>query len=357
MALHVELLSSDREGEYDAFLEECDDALVYYSRHYRQFLQKVLLDSSANYLAAFEAGRLIAVLPTFVKFNSRIGNVLNSLPFYGSHGGILTAPSTQDVNAVKQALVAASNDLCNVSNVVASTIITNPLAPDADFCEQHFPWTLKDSRIGQISTLPVEWRTDEELAEKLFQQFHHKTRNSVRKAVLSNVVVTHDGTLKALEALATLHRNNMEAVDGRHKPWEVFLAIRESFTYDKDYRLYIAQKDGRIIAALLVFFFNKTAEYYIPATNPDYRILQPMSLLVFEAMREAAKRGHYFWNWGGTWATQSGVYHFKKRWGTYDQAYTYYVNVRSDHVLLSSREELLSEYPYFYVAPFDRLAT
>jgi hypothetical protein len=355
MALHIELLSPAREEEYDAFLNECPASMLYYSRNYRQFLQNILPDSGANYLVAYESGRLAAVLPMFVKLNPRLGNVMNSLPFYGSHGGMLAVPSAQNADAAKQTLVAASNDLCIAKGVVASTIIANPLAPDSEFCDKHLPWTLKDSRIGQITPLPAEWRTDAELDEKLFQQFHHKTRNSIRKAVQSNVILTHDSSIDALQALSTLHRNNMEAVNGHYKPWDIFLAIRESFSYDKDYRVFVARKDDKVVAALLVFFFNKTAEYYIPATDPGYRVLQPMSLLVFEAMREAAKRGHRYWNWGGTWAAQSGVYHFKKRWGTYDQPYTYYVNIREDHVLQHPREELLAEYPYFYVTPFEQL--
>jgi hypothetical protein len=353
--VRIELLSPEREEEYDAFLKECPAALLYYSRKYRNVLHRVLHDSSAFYLVAYEADRLTAVLPTFVKFNSRFGNVLNSLPFFGSHGGILTAPKTRNPLPLKRELLGALGDLCVTNAVVSSTLITNPLEPAMELYENDLRWPLRDTRMGQITPLPGRCPGDAELDERLFQQFHAKTRNSIRKAQRSGIEVMHDGSLESLHALASLHLTNMEALGGIPKPWDFFAAVHETFVYDEDYRLYLARKDGRVIGALLMLFFNKTAEYFVPATAPDYRIYQPMSLLVFEAMREAVKRGNTFWNWGGTWKTQGGVYHFKKRWGTQDMPYTYHIDIRADNVLAGSREELLREYPYFYVAPFEKL--
>jgi lipid II:glycine glycyltransferase (peptidoglycan interpeptide bridge formation enzyme) len=141
------------------------------------------------------------------------------------------------------------------------------------------------------------------------------------------------------------------------KPWMVFAALRETFTYDQDYRVYVAEKDGEVIAALLVFYYNRTAEYFTPAIAEGYRSYQPMSFLVFEAMKEATRRGLQFWNWGGTWLTQGGVYHFKSRWGTSEHRYFYYIREYGRPNLLRtlSPEEITKAYLYFYVMPFHLL--
>ena len=79
--------------------------------------------------------------------------------------------------------------------------------------------------------------------------------------------------------------------------------------------------------------------------------------VIFEAMQDAARRGCRNWNWGGTWLSQGGVYDFKSRWGARDVPYHYYVRLHARGAALArlSREELLAEYPYFYVLPFSAL--
>lgn len=80
-----------------------------------------------------------------------------------------------------------------------------------------------------------------------------------------------------------------------------------------------------------------------------------MNLLVMEAMQEAVKRGCSFWNLGGTWASQDGEYRFKKRWGSKDEPYHYYVSVYDDAILNCTPTKLLEAFPNFYVVPFSEL--
>ncbi|HET6892090.1 MAG TPA: peptidoglycan bridge formation glycyltransferase FemA/FemB family protein, partial [Pyrinomonadaceae bacterium] len=101
-------------------------------------------------------------------------------------------------------------------------------------------------------------------------------------------------------------------------------------------------------------FYRLVAEYFTPALDEEFRSLQPMSLLVFEAMMEAARRGCEEWNWGGTWRSQAGVYLFKKRWGTRDLPYFYYTRVLDERLFALESAQLLEEYRWFYVFPFGR---
>jgi lipid II:glycine glycyltransferase (peptidoglycan interpeptide bridge formation enzyme) len=293
----------------------------------------------------------------FICYNARYGNILNSLPFYGSNGGIILSQKMKECKDVKLALLHGFHQLAKEKKALVSTLITNPLENEADFYEAHFHHILRDERIGQITPLPRNWQSKEDLREKLMDLFHQKTRNSIRKAQKSHLTVSHSDSLDSLQKLSALHRQNIEAMGGLAKPWDVFETIHNTFAYDQDYRIYSAEMEGKMIAALLVFFYNRTAEYFTPAIHEDYRVFQPMSLLIFEAMQEATRRGCFFWNWGGTWLTQKGVYHFKSRWGTEDKPYFYYIREydlpNALHTL--SAEEIVRAYPYFYVFPFNRL--
>lgn len=113
--------------------------------------------------------------------------------------------------------------------------------------------------------------------------------------------------------------------------------------------------DSAPIASLLVFCFNKTIEYFTPVIDKEHRSIQPMSLIIFDAFKDAATNGYNWWNWGGTWGSQEGVHRFKKSWGAIDKPYYYYTKIYDETLLSKTPAELLNDFPYFFVLPFDKL--
>lgn len=340
--------------EYEKLVLRVPESLLYMSIKYRNFLVRILPGSKPVYFIARSGRETVGVLPTFVSRNGVHGCVINSLPFYGSHGGILAAPDIRNPFGVRAALLEAWTALAEEERASASTMISSPF--DGDSIQDAVPHDYADYRIGQITPLPANADDDYELREALFARLHQKTRNAIRKAEKSGVVISHSNDMETLRQLASLHQENMKRFGGRSKSWQVFSAIREGFEYDTDYRVYVATFRGSVVAVLLVFFFNRTAEYFTPATHENARVYQPMSLLVFHAMIDAIRRGCTNWNWGGTWATQTGVYRFKSRWGSVDRTYNYFTRLYDPHVLRLSPEVLLTAFPNFYVIPFKELA-
>jgi hypothetical protein len=361
--MHVERLSPALEPAYDDLLLRHPTSMLFQSLRYRAFLKRILEPEGLSTptvedhdLVAVEGGRVVGGLPAFVKHNATYGPVLNSLPFVGSNGGALVAGAA-DGAATARALVQAFNDLADSLDAVSSTLINRPLEPDDALYEAHSGFTALDERIGQVTALPTaaEGADDATIDAAIMAILHQKTRNVVRKAASSHLTVRSASDVESLRALFEIHRENLEAIGAAHKPWSVFEAVRSEFRYDDDYRVYIAEKDGVIVAGLLVFYFNRVAEYFTPATVAEYRTLQPQSLLCLHAMREAMKRGCTHWNWGGTGKSQTGVYLFKSRWGTTDHPYRYFVRERRPTLRGLSGATLLAEYPYFFTVPFSVL--
>lgn len=110
-----------------------------------------------------------------------------------------------------------------------------------------------------------------------------------------------------------------------------------------------------MIAALLVFYYNRTAEYYMPVISAEHRPLQPLSLILEVALLEAQGRGCRWWNWGGTWQSQEGVYRFKNKWGATVGTYRYYTQLNHEPLLKWSSGRILEAFPGFYVVPFSAL--
>lgn len=329
---------------YGDYVATHKSALLYHSLKFRDFLID-LLGVRPLYRAAFDGrGAAVGILPIMATDGPK-GTVLNSLPFFGSHGGVLA-----DSREAMTALIADFNAMANGPGVVAATLVANPLDTIDYAALDH---ELTDGRIGQFTPLPEATGETGMLDDSLMALYHQKTRNMVRKAVktVSRVVIDNG----AFDFLRQVHYENMNALGGIAKPDAFFELVPKHFEAGVDFDLFVAEVGGVRAAALLIFYFNGVGEYYTPVVRAEARNSQALSLLIHRAMMKAAERGCRYWNWGGTWSTQHGVYQFKSRWGTEDKPYTYYIRVVDRSVLESSQEDLLRDYPFTYVVPFGAL--
>jgi len=356
VALELAILNAHHEGAYEEFLTSCPSAMLYHSLAYRRFLKDFLPSNAQDYyLLAIENDRLVGALPTFL-IDGPLGTVLNSLPFFGSHGSILLSVDANPETA--SFLAKALKDLCIAQSIAFATVIDTPFIAN----EEHFQFALgfqyHDKRIGQITALPQE-KEVEKINESLFTLYHIKTRNHVRKGLSSSLAFGYDQSPETMDALYILHEKNMQGIGGIVKPKHFFETISCQFQADKDYRIYTAStKDNEIVCALLLLYYKDTVEYFVPATAEDWRSAQPLSALIHIAMRDAVlERSARTWNWGGTWLTQDGVYHFKSRWGTTDHPYKYFTRVFPDEQRLQgvTQQSMLEGYPWFYTVPFSAL--
>lgn len=346
----IRVLSTETEKAYDALVSGAAMGMLYHSIKYRNFLREILEGARDSYLLAFEDEELTAAIPVFIK-EGALGTVVNSLPFYGSHGSIVySSVASQEA---KTGLLDAFDRLCLEQKAVTSTIISNPLDTDLSLSEIYSA-ELNDKRIGQITPLPCG--SAEDVPEILMDSFHQKTRNMVRKGQKSDFECSWTAGEEAMRNLHELHVKNMKSIGGIAKSWIVFESIMKNFEYDVDFRVYTASKAGKVVSALLLFYYNKIVEYFIPATLESCKPEQPLSYLIMQAMQDAiTEKGCSLWNWGGTWLALKGVYRFKSRWGAIDKPYMYYVREYNTHGSFRdcSSGQLLNAYANFYTIPFS----
>lgn len=343
--MKIEILKENEYKQLDDFLYSIDHSLIYYSSDYKKFLDQFLKEKTIYFILK-ENNRIIALLPAVLKENKNYGNVLNSLPFYGSNGAVISLLPSEEL---KKILVKRFTEFALEMNCISSTIITSPFEKNIEWYEKNIDYTFKDQRIGQITPLP-------DSKEKLMDILHSKTRNTVRKAQKEIRSVDSKEGLKYIDFIAETHKENMIAVNGLYKPYSFFQEIVKAMEYEKNLKIYIAFIENNIpVSGLMNLYFNKTIEYFCPVTVSSYRELQSLSGLIYQAMSDGIDAGYKWWNWGGTWLSQGGVYQFKSRWGTQDNNYYYFTKVYDDKVMNYSREILLKEYPYFFVIPFSAL--
>ena len=334
----VETLTPEIEPAYREFVARTPGALVYHSLAYRDLLLENL-GCHHEYLVATEGDEVRGVLPLMWTGDDG-ARVYNSLPFYGSHGSVLANGPEEE-----SALIAAYDERVTAAGTLAATLVANPFAQRQPPEPVH---NLTDERISQVTDLPAD-------EDALLELIESSARRNVRKARRTGIFATTDAT--RLPAVAEIHRDNIQALGGRAKELSFFESVPRHFTEGSDFEVHVALLDDEVVAGLLVFLFNGTAEYFTPAVAHDHRSEQPLALLLVEAMTAAAQRGCRRWNWGGTWSSQDGVYRFKRKWGARDGHYRYYVQLNDESLLDAAPEELRARFGDFYVVPFSALRT
>ncbi len=329
--MQVKRLESKLFGLYNEFLNVHPQAMLYYALPFSSLLED-FLQCSCETLVAIHNGKIEGILPLMSK-TGKYGKILNSLPFYGSNGGAL-------VNNKEAELLLLESYEKFSSEFSSATFITNPL------CEMLAPrlFDFYDYRIGQWTALGTE--------SELLDSFESSAIRNIKKARREGVQISRTNDISFLYET---HFENMQRIGGIHKEKEFFEKISSHFVYKKEWVIYEAFLDGNPIAALLLFYFGETIEYYVPAICFEYRTLQALPLIIWTAMCDGKLAGYKMWNWGGTWRSQDNVYKFKKKFGAQDKKYHYYIKINNPQILHCSKEELLREYPYFYVIPFEQL--
>ena len=224
--MRIERLVPELEPAYDTFFARLPAGSLFQCLRYRAFL-RTMLDAGAaspsvedHYLVALEGDRVIGAIPAFVKRNARYGNVVNSLPFVGSNGGVMVDPSVE-YEPTFRALLKGFHDLCDSVEAVSSTIVNRPIDPDDALYDALAEATAMDERIGQVSTLPLtaDDATDEAIDEALMLAVHRKTRGHIRKAISSGVTIRHSGDPETLRFLHDVHQENMGAIGAPATSW------------------------------------------------------------------------------------------------------------------------------------------
>ncbi len=334
--MKIEILDKGRYTDYEQFLLSHEHSLFYHSTRYKDFLED-LLRCESQYLLALDKGKIVGALPLMIK-DGPLGKVVNSLPYYGSNGGCVSSSAY-----VQELLLNAYKKFIFEQNIISATMVDNPI----DLLKITPVHNMRDQRIGQLTS--IKGYVNHE--ESIFKIIDGNRRNEIRRAQKHNVTVFEDNS--QIDFIRLVHQSEMKKNNRKFKSNEFFYKIGKHFKPGENFKIFIAYRNNRPVAGLLMFYFNKTAEYFTPVVLEEERIFQPMSLILFYALLDAMKRNYQWFNWGGTWLTQEGVYRFKKQMGAIDCPYQYYTYINKPEILAKSSNELVEIYPEFYLYNFN----
>ena len=293
------------------------------------------------YLIDFEEN-IKSWIPFVVRREKNI-TLVNSLPYYGSHGGPY-GPFPDLYND----LLGKFFEYCDSHNI-DSTFIALSLVASEGLNNRLKSKYYIDERIGQFSDIPIY---SSNIEKDLFDLYHVKTRNAIRKAnKVENISLVINPELDLFKKIIDLHIENISALKGVPKEFDHF-NILKSFS-GKEYKFRVATYlvNNEIACALISLITSKTFEYFTPVLNPNFRSSQLLSRLIHNELIYASSLKLKYWNWGGTWPSQESVYRFKSRWGANSWPYYYLMSKKNDKVK-SSCEKGEAKFDYMYKYKF-----
>lgn len=284
-------------------------------------------------------------IPLLVK-EGAFGRVANSLPFFGSHGGPIECGSSGDQRVD---LLLKLEELIKSKTYSSVTVVENPFLPltDTEVSALNF-LKVVDARISQVTCWPENSTVTE---ESLMSMFHPKTRNAVRKGLLRvSEIKEATSDTEVFEFLIREHIASIKSLGGQPKERYVFESLRRNLS--DFFHIYAAYTTNNELASvLLTLEYEQTVEYFTPVTASQFRESQILSALIFSIMQEKFQNGFRYWNWGGTWQSQVGVYRFKNRFGAEDLPYRYF-HWCDDGINNTPSAQLLEAYPYWYTRKY-----
>lgn len=169
---------------------------------------------------------------------------------------------------------------------------------------------LTNHRIQPRKTLVRDISKD---PEEILESFKENTRYSVRYSKRKGVTVQRSESDKDLKKFFKLLEKTEDRQDFNSFSKEYFKELLE--VIDSDLFLAVS-KEGQVVASTIFGYFGKTATSLHSAFDYSKRKLRATSLIRFEAIKEAKRRGcSRFDSWGIDEEKMPGVTKFKKGFG------------------------------------------
>jgi len=152
--------------------------------------------------------------------------------------------------------------------------------------------------------------------DELLTNFHQKTRYNIRLAEKKGVTIRKGKTDADFEIFWNLLVKTYTKQKISAHPKKYYKKILDTKYQILDTKLYLAEHQGKPLAANLVHYYGTTATYNHGGSDYQYRHLMAPHLLQWQQIKDAKKTGLDFYDFRGIDAQRwPGVTRFKKGFG------------------------------------------
>ena len=352
--LEVRLVCPADNGEVEAveaFFDACPTSFAQQTIHWKNVVAPIGPDEPL-FLACRVQGKIVAVLPAY-KFDGPLGSILTTAAQAGALGGV-ACNALSDVERVYETLLTAFVELARERGCAVATVITNPFWPDHELCHRFLKPDFALENNCQVLDLETAIESNGQ-----FTGTATNVRRNLKKAESCRLFIDEAQTERNVHEWYELHAARHRDIGATPLPRAMFTgALREMIPHDKARFFFVRLLDEpqEMVAGGFYVYHGQVMDALMPSVRTDYRRFAPNFYLAAYTIRWAKARGLGYYNWEGS-PPESGVYRFKRQWGSRDAVYYFFTRITGDVSLLmqSSVEFLREAYRWHYVIPYDKL--
>ena len=340
--INVDYYSEGDKKDYANFLLNNPDSTIYHTIGWKEIIESHYNFKPYYLIARDNNDNIRAILPSFYLKNM-CGKRLESVPL-SIYGGALG--DDEYVKPLIKKIFELNRELkCNYVIIRQHSVRYSGLFESAGMKKIVNRW-------NQIVTIKKP--------EVLWKEINKSNRNSIRKAISSDV---HVERVAAEEELAEFHHLELLTRKrfGLSTPsLKFFKTIWEKLHSTGNVEVFLAKHEGRTIASTLIFSFNNRAIYGYANSETKHLGFRPNNLLLWIVMERCYKKGYTFLNLGATPYECEGLLFFKSSFNTINIPFAHYyypgnATLLDDTVIGKFGKKIIKKMPIFIsrqVGPF-----
>jgi CelD/BcsL family acetyltransferase involved in cellulose biosynthesis len=341
---------------YDELFAACPGALIQQSTWWAEVIQKLGPDRPI-FLLCQRNGEALGGLPLYL-YHGSCGNLLTSVPQAGPLGGVFLRPelAAADVDAAYAALIRRAVEIAERWQTIALTIITHPFEDDLALYQRYLEPHYTFENFTQY--IPVE----SAVVAGSIQMRDSKTRNhlqrNLRRAAEAGLATTTEATDEEFCQWYKIHCQRHSEIGVQPLDRRLLANIR-SILAPRGKGRFILVKHGNTIASGALFISHgRVADVFMISLNTEFESHAPNWLNITAALHWAAEVGIPILNWQSSPNRASGVYGFKRQWGSLERPFYFVTRLfrPAAEIRELGRERLRQEFPGHYVVPFGMLS-
>lgn len=289
------------DGTWDSLILKHPEHTFFHSTAWAQVLCRSY-GHKPFYLQLCERGELVALLP-LLEVNSRLtGRRGVCLPF-SDHCGPLVFDESAWASLKKKLL-----EIARVRKWKYVELRRTDGMRDAHSCEPTF-------YVHQLDLKPG--------LDRLLRGFDASVRRALRKAERGQLTVQIGDTRESVAEFFRLHAKTRRRHGVPPQSTHFFNNIHDAVLKPGLGFVVQACRDSRPIAAAMFFQFGNSAVYKFGASDESYHELRGNNLVMWEGIKELARRGAQSLHFGRTSCENHGLRRYKRTWGSKEEPVSY----------------------------------
>ncbi len=349
MGLAIEVIreGSQAEREYDSVIDNCKYGFIQQSTIWRDVIRDIGPDEPYLLLAR-DNGRPVGALPLYL-YKGKFGNIMTSVPQPGPLGGIASIEGYNEKAALYKALITYAVELGKKKECCLLTITTNPFAQDYQLYKEYL---LPEYELENFTQYIILNEAFDASGMPLYLK--DGIRRNLDKAVEAGIIIK-DAFSGDIDFWYELHKRRFEGFGALHFKKELFLNIIEKALTNGHAKFLTAYKDDKKAGGCFCIFNRHIVDYYLMHTDEDFINYGVNYALIDAFLKWAGKNGFDIFNWQSSPGRFTGVYEFKRRWGSKETGYYFFTKILGDisGIINNSFAEVKGAYINHFLLPCE----